>query len=187
MTRQNISPQYRNLSPCLADIGNIAKLMANASASKQSTQRGDNMLHIKGVGSHNPGDCAIQALTNCFQTPYRDNLELSRRWFGYPASSSGGVDFEKYNSWLITTAKQVCTFNGVRGCVWVRSRVDDSKAKRYTERVTLGQWLRQPEAINGRWIIAIRGHVFAVVDGVICDNYLPSQKCVMIAAYKMKD
>ena len=145
------------------------------------------MQYIKGVGSHNPGDCAIQALTNCFGTPYTDNLEFARRRFGYPASSSGGVDFEKYNSWLITTAKQVCTFNGVRGAIWVSSRADSNKAKRYSERVTLGQWLRQPEAINGRWIIAIRGHVFALVNGIVCDNYAPSDRCVMIAAYKMQD
>ena len=145
------------------------------------------MLHVKGVGSHNPGDCGIQALTNCFQTPYRDNLELSRRRFGYPVSSSGGVDFEAYNSWLIATAKQVCTFQGVHGALWVSSRADSNKAKRYSERVTLGQWLRQPIAKNGSWIVAIRGHVFAVVNGVICDSYVPSTKCVMIAAYKMKD
>ena len=145
------------------------------------------MLHVKGVGSHNPGDCGIQALTNCFQTPYRDNLELSRRRFGYPVSSSGGVDFEAYNSWLIATAKQVCTFQGVHGALWVSSRADSNKAKRYSERVTLGQWLRQPEAINGRWIVSIRGHVFAVVNGVVCDSYVPSDRCVMVAAYKMQD
>ena len=146
-----------------------------------------NYLHVKGVGSHNPGDCAVQALTNCFETPYSANLELARRRFGYPGSSSGGVDFEKYNSWLITTAKQVCTFRGVRGCLWVSPRVTAENAKRYYRRVTLGQWLKQPEAKNGRWIIAIRGHVFAVVNGIVCDNYAPSDRCVMIAAYKMKD
>lgn len=144
-------------------------------------------LHIKGAGSHNPGDCGIQALTNCFQTPYVDNLELARRRFGYPISSGGGVDFEAFNSWLIATAKQVCTFYGVRGCLWVSSRADDSKAKRYAERVTLGQWLRQSEAQSGHWIVAIRGHVFSVVDGIVCDNFLPGSKCAMIAAYKMKD
>lgn len=144
-------------------------------------------LHIKGVGSHNPGDCAIQALTNCFGTPYIDNLEFAQRRFGYPVSSRGGADFEAYNSWLITMAKQVCTFYGIRGCLWVSSRVDDNKAKRYAERVTLGQWLRQPEAQSGRWIISIRGHVFAVVNGVVCDNYAPPDRCAMIAAYKMKD
>mgnify|MGYP000148981204 CR=1 FL=1 len=144
-------------------------------------------LHVKGVGSHNPGDCAIQALTNCLQTPYQSNLDFAQRRFGYPVSSNGGVDFETFNSWLIATAKQVCTFNGVRGALWVSSRADSNKAKRYSERVTLGQWLRQPEAINGRWIIAIRGHVFALIDGTICDSYVPSTKCVMIAAYKIKD
>lgn len=145
------------------------------------------MQYIKGVGSHNPGDCGIQALTNCLETPYQANLELARRRFGYPVSSSGGVDFEKYNSWLIATAKQVCTFHGVRGCLWVSSRADDSKAKRYNRRMTLGQWLRLPEAQPGRWIVSIRGHVFAVVNGIICDNYAPSDRCAIIAAYKMKD
>lgn len=145
------------------------------------------MQYIKGVGSHNPGDCGIQALTNCLGVPYQANLELARRRFGYPVSSSGGVDFEAFNSWLIATAKQVCTFHGVHGCLWVSSRVDGSKAKRYTGRTTLGQWLRQPKAKAGRWIVSIRGHVFAVVDGVVCDNYVPSPKCVTIAAYKMKD
>ena len=146
-----------------------------------------NYLHIKGVGSHNPGDCGIQALTNCFQTPYMDNLEFARRRFGYPVSSSGGVDFEAYNSWLVSSALAVCTFYGVRGCLWVRSRVDESKAKCYNRRMMLGAWLNQPEAKTGHWIIAIRGHVFALVDGVVCDNYAPSDRCVMIAAYKMKD
>ena len=115
-----------------------------------------------------------------------DNLEFARQRFGYPVSSRGGADFEKYNSWLIATAKQVCTFHGVRGCKWVSSRIDNSKAKRYAERVTLGQWLRQPEAQSGHWIVSIRGHVFAVVDGIVCDNFLPGSKCAMIAAYKMK-
>lgn len=144
------------------------------------------MQYIKGVGSHNPGDCGVQALTNCFETPYTDNLEFARRRLGYPVNSGGGVDFERLNSWLIIMAKQVCTFYGVHGCLWVASRVDDNKAKRYTERVTLGQWLRQPIAKTGRWIVVIRGHVFSVIDGVICDSYAPSNRCVMIAAYKMK-
>ena len=144
-------------------------------------------VHIKGVGSHNPGDCGIQALTNCLETPYMDNLEFARRRFSYPLNSGGGVDFESYNAWLIRNALMVCTFHGVRGCLWVSSRVDDNKVKRYIERVTLGQWLRQPEAKNGSWIVAIRGHVFAVVDGIVCDNYAPSNRCVRIAAYKMKD
>lgn len=145
------------------------------------------MQYIKGVGSHNPGDCGIQALTNCLGIPYQANLELARRRFGYPVSSSGGVDFEAYNSWLIHNALMVCTFRGVNGCIWISSRVTADNTKRYYRRVTLGQWLRQSEAKTGRWVVAIRGHVFALVDGVICDNYLPSQKCVMIAAYKLKD
>jgi hypothetical protein len=116
-----------------------------------------------------------------------DNLEFARRHFGYPVSSSGGVDFEAFNAWLIAAANQVCTFRGVHGCLWVSSRVDGSKAKRYTGRTTLGQWLRQLEAKTGRWIVCIRGHVFSVVNGVVCDNYAPSNRCVMIAAYKMKD
>lgn len=145
------------------------------------------MQYIKGVGSHNPGDCAIQALTNCLQTSYSTNLEFARRCFEYPVSSKGGADFKALNSWLIATAKQVCTFSGIRGCLWVSSRVDNNKAKRYTERVTLEQWLCRPEARNGRWVVCIRGHVFAVVDGIVCDNYLPSPKSVMIAAYKMRD
>jgi hypothetical protein len=166
---------------------NAAKLTANASALKQSTQREDNMQYIRGVGSHNPGDCAIQALTNCFQTPYVDNLEFARRRFGYPLNSGGGVDFESYNAWLIRNALMVCTFHGVRGCLWVSSRIDDSKAKRYNRRMTLAAWLKQSEAQSGHWIVSIRGHVFAVVNGVVCDNYAPSNRCVMIAAYKMKD
>ena len=145
------------------------------------------MQYIKGVGSHNPGDCGIQALTNCLGIPYQANLELARKRLGYPVSSNGGVDFEAFNSWLIAAANQVCTFRGVIGSLWVRSRVDESKAKCYNRRMMLGTWLNQPEAKNGRWIIAIRGHVFAVVDGIICDSYVPSPKCVMIAAYKMKD
>lgn len=145
------------------------------------------MQYIKGVGSHNPGDCAIQALTNCLGIPYQANLELARRRFGYPMNSGGGVDFEAYNSWLIATAKQVCTFYGVRGCIWVASRVDISKALRYNRRMTLGAWLSQLNAQSGHWIVAIRGHVFAVVNGIVCDNYAPSPRCVMIAAYKMKD
>ena len=144
-------------------------------------------LHIKGVGSHNPGDCAIQAMTNCFETPYASNLEFARCRFGYPLTSRGGADFEAYNSWLIATAKQVCTFYGVRGCLWVSSRAADSKAKRYNRRMTLGQWLRLPEAQSGRWIVSIRGHVFAVVNGVVCDSYIPGLKSIMIAAYKLRD
>lgn len=143
--------------------------------------------YVRGVGSYNPGDCGIQALTNCFETPYAGNLELARRRFSYPINSGGGVDFEAFNAWLIATAKQVCTFYGVRGCVWVASRVDDSKANHYNRRMTLGQWLRQPIAKNGRWIVAIRGHVFSVIDGIVCDSYTPGLKSVMIAAYKMKD
>ena len=139
------------------------------------------MQYINGVALHNPGDCAIQALTNCFGTPYIDNLEFARRRFGYPVSSSGGVDFEAFNAWLIATAKQVCTFHGVHGCLWVSSRVDDSKAKRlYRDEVTFRtQWTGTAKHNPGHWIVTLsRGHVFALVDGVICDSYVPNPKCI---------
>jgi len=145
------------------------------------------MQYIKGVGSHNPGDCAIQALTNCFQTPYNANLDLARRRFGYPCTSTGGVDFEAFNSYCILLAEQVHTFAGIRGALWVASRVPAEKIVRCNDSITLGQWFNNPVALKGHWILSLRGHVLAVVNGIICDSFTAGKKCRIIAAYKMRD
>lgn len=145
------------------------------------------MQYIRGVGSHNPGDCGIQALTNCFQTPYMDNLDLARKRFGYPCTSTGGVDFEAFNAYCILNAEKVHTFVGIRGAIWVASRTPEKKIVRCNDSITLGQWFNNPIALSGHWILSLRGHVLAVVNGIICDSFTVGKKCRIVAAYKMKD
>ena len=140
------------------------------------------IAHQKGVGSHGRADCFVQTLTNLFVIPYGEAEKL--------ATASGwnvGKGISPYDSFkALRKQGAAASILGHRNCA--RSLYYNCERLTYEFggfSPTLSAWLKTPEAQIGRYAVAIRGHIFAVIDGTIYDARSNPAQSRVYATYKL--
>jgi hypothetical protein len=152
----------------------------NLSANKRKPRV---LQSMQGVGSHDKNDCSIQAMTNALLLPYDDCKAIAGEHGWNPKRGIWTTaSFDLLLSKGFSATVFSCRTNAARELLAYKK----TGSYQFDNRsVTLGTWLKTPEANQGVYIIAIPGHVFCVRDGTIYDARNNSALSRLVAVYKL--
>lgn len=131
-------------------------------------------MHIqRGMGTGNDNDCFVQTLANAYRLQYSDALELALSC-GY-TPKSGTMPREIVRLWqFIEVSMTVYGYTGTYARMLRKIQYPDAIARRNNPAppsLSVSSWLKIPENQTGRYMLLVKGHIFAVVHGSILDDY----------------
>lgn len=123
----------------------------------------------KGVSSF-PGeskDCTVRALANALELPY-DEVHAEMKAAGRK-NNEGAYNHQFTPVYMKHGFKPVCVFGTTNGAMWSLKYLKQNGIETiHKAGITIGRLL--PYLAEGRYIVEVKGHVFAVVDGEVIDG-----------------
>lgn len=136
-----------------------------------------------GVSSMLPGehsDCTVRALANVEVMLYPEAHELMR---SYGRQQGAGLSMDKvHEAYTEAGLELVGTFGKSSLAIWCNTWFNN---KKINKGCTLAKFVEQHQ--EGRYIVYIKGHVLALVDGDVIDTIKNSASARVLAAWKVPE
>lgn len=122
-------------------------------------------------------DCTVRALANAKEIPYEEAHAIMA---SFGRQQGKGCAFDRmHEAYSSNGLEFVCSFGTTLDATWVSSVIGGYRLSGRSVKSLL------KELQNGKYIVSVRKHVFAVIDGEIVDNMMISGNIPCTALYKV--